>query len=137
MTFEKTRIAITKAFTAGFTGPASFPVEIQGQKFTQPDGKIYGHFSVNQGSRNHVALGNCRVRNVGVATLMIFSPPQTGTASAEKAADLMASIFDDVTLNPEPGHYITFQLVEFYPAGARNGYEQHNASVTFKVDKTP
>lgn len=138
MNTETARAAITELFKAGWVGTlaAAIPVEYPNQKFKQPTAGHWARFSLQFGGRDSVAIGNTRTRQVGILTLQIFAPEETGTATVYKAADLFAAIVDTKQLTPATG-----LLVEFENAGTNgpfsaNGFAQLNADVAFRVDKS-
>lgn len=138
MDTEATRAAIFAHFKAGWTGAiaAEIPVKYPGQKWVQPTAGKWASLALQLGSRDSAAIGAARVRQVGVLMLQIFVPEGDGTAPAYKAADLFGSIVDTAELVPATGLVIAFEhagVTGPFPSGT---FQQLNATVSFRVDKT-
>lgn len=142
--FDKSRAAMVAHFrtqwaaaaTAAGAGLTLGHVQMDNQKFTQPVGAPWGRLSIMRGTRQPAAVGATKVRTIGVLYLQIFLPLQSGTAQADRAADALAAIFDYQSL-PITGtsSYAVFETVSLEAAGEREGYQQHNASINFRVDE--
>jgi hypothetical protein len=105
-------------------------------KFTQPVAAPWGRLTVARGNRTPAAIGGEKIRTIGMVYLQVFLPLETGTAEADQAADAFASIFD---LRSIPvtgtGFYAVTETASVESAGERQGYQQHNVSIQFRVDE--
>lgn len=138
MDTEATRAAIFDHFKTGWTGSiaSAIPVKYPGQKWVQPTSGKWASLSLQLGDRDSAAIGAARVRQVGVVTLQIFVPEGEGTAPGYKAADHFGSFMDAAQLVPATGLVITFEHAGVsgpFPSGT---FQQLNATIPFRVDKT-
>lgn len=138
MEMETTRVAVMAAFKAGWVGAtaAKFPVEYPNTKFSQPKNSGWARLTLQLGSKNSVAIGRARTRQIGLVILQIFTPEEKGTSDATKAADLFDTIFSAKQIVPEAGLVLEFEEVGANGPFTNGGFSQLNADVVFRVDKT-
>jgi hypothetical protein len=133
---EATRAAVIGAFLSGWTGAAAIPVGLPNQALKVPASGAYGRLTLQLGDRSSAAIGACRVRMIGVLFLQVFTPEGQGIRAAARAADLFSTIFDLKTIAIDAGLVAVFSHVGSNGTGNREGIEQTNVTVDFRVDLT-
>lgn len=138
--FEALRQELTNRFKTGFVdGPNPFvPVAYENAAFTQP-ATTWARFSIVEGDRDNLGIGNNETRTVGILYLQIFSAPDGGTKKAREAADKLADIFDNQTFAWNGNQNgVIMRRVSLQTIGkTQEGWYQQNASIPFWFDETP
>ena len=107
-----------------------------GQKFSRDSNAPRARLSIQYGQRAAATIGATRVRQLGVAFLQVFVPEGGGTKVANDAGDNLALIFDNESLAFLDGTgWIITKQAESVGNLEREGYTQHNFSITFTHDQ--
>ena len=132
MSFETVRVSLDSYLKDNFGSdyqilPENFP-------FTPPSGIPWVRYSIRPvTSLNADVSGIFRRRNY-LLWFQIFVPEDTGTVSANKIADLIASLFDNHTIISTDGTMI-FQRAELTFIGPdTTGWQLFRCTVAFRDD---
>ncbi len=136
---ERTRQLIAARWAAFWTPivGSHFPVFPDNHAAPLPDKAPYGRLTIIEGETDPASIGTKHTRCMGQMVVQIFLPQETGTAHATKAAAAIANEFDHLELLADDAGtktHIVFLTTSLTPAGARNGYLQHNVWTKFRRD---
>tara|TARA_R110000796_G_C14571530_1_gene435756 strand:- start:2068 stop:2499 length:432 start_codon:yes stop_codon:yes gene_type:complete len=138
--FDKIRAALTKRFTDTWAGAApTLTLALIGMPnhvFDRPNDSHYGKLSIQQGGRASAAIGATRIRSVGMVSLQVFLPENSGEKIATDAGDNFATVYDNQTIALlDASGYIRMGFAEHLGSFPREGYIQHNFSATYEQDE--
>src|SRR3954467_13223184 len=110
MNFDALRKSIETTIQAGFVnGPnAFFPITFANTPFVQPKGATWGRVSIQLASTANSAIGHDFKRSLGMVFVQMFAGEDAGQKQQYQAADLLASILDDVTISDGSGGTVLF-----------------------------
>ena len=128
MTAKADSIAIESKFTTGFT---VCPIKYSNVKYIPTNRISWAEIHVIIADSMNAEVGAGRHRNIGIISVNIHEPINTGTAAGKEKADIAAAIFRDQQFNG-----ITCRSPKIVEVGEINEWYVINMSVPFYRDET-
>lgn len=125
MSFADAQIAIESCFATGFTACA---VKYQNVDFDPEANDTYVELQVKDGSSRRASIGpDPLMRSLGIISVNVYTPKNTGTNAGRVLADKAAAVFRDQifsgitcrspvvrNVGPREGRYVTNMSVSFF-----------------------
>ncbi len=139
---ERTRALIVTAFKAWFDAlspPQALRLVYDNLPGVKPSGEPWARVSVQQGNNWLPFIGQRkRKRCVGMLSVQIFLPEESGVKVATEFSQLMGDHFDDTELAATTGGgvqtQVLFRTTSLLLITAEDGYQQYNAALEFQRD---
>lgn len=125
--FEAERASIEAKFATGWANRT--PVAFDNNRFVPPASGAWVRLTIIPGDSFNASLGINHVRNVGIISLQIFVPEDSGTRQARQLADQAAVILENQRFNG-----ISTRAASLVRAGESGSYLQFNLNAPYYRD---
>ena len=132
MSFDDERAAIEKRMSDNWS---TTPVKYENVSFSRPS-TAWVALYINTGLTRQITLGDQEQvhRNVGIITVQICIPEDTGTAAARMLADAVGTLFRNATFSYSDSGRITCYSPSLRSGGTQDGWFTLYVDIPYKRD---
>ena len=125
MSFANERSSIEARLSANWTTTA---VNYSNVDFDTPNNSPWVRLSILNGQSDYRAINSKKI-HLGLISIQVFTPVNTGTASIREYADTLASIFDDQSFDD-----VVCGVASIASVGSSDVWYQVNITIPYRRD---